>query len=50
MLIPQEGEKLMPKDMEELLLPILDQRHREELGKTDKRTWHMPSAALDVFV
>ena len=38
MLIPQEGEKLMPKDMEELLLPILDQRHREELeenGQTD---------------
>ena len=31
MLIPQEGEKLMPKDMEELLLPILDQRHRKEL-------------------
>ena len=25
MLIPQEGEKMMPKDMEELLLPILDQ-------------------------
>ena len=38
MLIPQEGEKLMPKDMEELLLPILDQRHRKELeenGQTD---------------
>lgn len=50
MLIPQEGEKLMPKDMEELLLPILDQRHRKELEETDKRTWHMPSAALDVFV
>ena len=38
MLQPQEGEKLMPKDLEELLLPILDGRHRAELdenGQTD---------------
>lgn len=37
-LTPLEGEKLLPPDMEALLLPILDERHRSELdenGQTD---------------
>lgn len=38
MLTPLEGEKLLPSDMEALLLPILDERHKDELdenGQTD---------------
>ena len=33
-----EGERLMPDTLEELLLPIMEERHREELkrdGQTD---------------
>lgn len=35
---PQEGDRLLPADMEGILLPILDERHRQELdtdGQTD---------------
>ena len=37
-LTPVEGERLMPGDMESMLLPLLDERHQEELkkeGETD---------------
>lgn len=37
-LTPLQGEKLLPADLEDLLMPILDSRHRNELetnGQTD---------------
>ena len=33
-----EGERLMPDTLKELLLPIMEERHREELKRDEERS------------
>ena len=43
-LTPIKGDKLLPADLEALLMPILDERHREELNANGQTDLAYPSA------
>lgn len=49
-LTPIEGERLTPQMLEDILMPLMDVRHREELQNNGQTgTSHMPSQVWDVF-